>query len=49
MAALPEPRTNVHEIIQEWLMALEYVARTTGQGVGTGDQPDLSGRIPEVE
>jgi hypothetical protein len=48
MAALPEPRMD-DEIIQEWLMALEYVARTIGQGAAKGELPELPERLPEVE
>jgi len=37
MARLPESLLDIDEIMREWFMALEYVARTMGKSTAESD------------
>ena len=50
MAGFPESPLDTDEIIREWFMALEYVARTVGQTANEGDEvPADAARVREGE
>jgi len=54
MAGLPESPLDIDEIMREWLMALEYVARTMRKGTDESnhvptDPAPTNGQPREVE
>jgi hypothetical protein len=50
MARLSDSRLDMDEIMREWFMALEYVARTIGNGAAESEQvPSDAARIRDEE